>query len=352
MVTGAYPPIKCGVGDYTFQLANSLSKLPRVSVGVLTSILAVPSSDQNLSVINAIRSWSLWYLPKILRTIVQFGPDIVHIQYPTQGCAAPMLLPLVLRVFGYKVVQTWHEHYCECSAIGLPNLFACRAIIHVRHDLPSKLPYWMKRLFGTTRQRLVHIPNDSSIPITNLSAAEAELIKVEYVAEKSLVCFFGFAYPNKGIERLFEIADPLNHHLVLVCDLNENDPYQSRIRCLTEEARWNGCITVTGFLPASRVAEILAVADCVVFPFPDGTGDWNTSLRSAERAGAFTIATTKETQLLGYNEERNIAFTSCDDLAGMRRELLTRAGTRKLASQQNEWQKIAQMHEQVYQDCM
>lgn len=351
IITGSFPPIRCGVGDYTFQLAQFLSECPGVEVGVLTSSIADSNSLPKVAIFNEVYSWALWCLPKNLRTIRNFSPDVIHIQYPTQGCAAPMFLPLLLRMFGHRVVQTWHEHYSECSAIGLPNLFASRAIVHVRRDLPTKLPRWLNCLFHVFKQRLVHIPNASTIPVATLSESQVASVKKEFTADKLLVCFFGFAYPNKGLERLFEIADPTKHHLVLVCDLDENNTYQSQIRSIVESPRWKAFTTVTGFLPAVRVAEILAVADCVMFPFPGGTGDWNTSLLAAERAGAFSIATSNDSQFFGYQKDRNVAFTSCDDLEGMRRLLLLHAGTRKLARQVDDWKYIAEMHAQTYQDC-
>jgi len=80
------------------------------------------------------------------------------------------------------------------------------------------------------------------------------------------------------MDRLFEIADPAKHHLVLICDLRETDPYQANILRLANQTPWAGKVTVTGFQSAQRVGEILAAADAILFPFPAGAGEWNTSL--------------------------------------------------------------------------
>ena len=37
LVTGSFPPMKCGVGDYTACLAEALARKPNIEVAVLTS---------------------------------------------------------------------------------------------------------------------------------------------------------------------------------------------------------------------------------------------------------------------------------------------------------------------------
>jgi glycosyltransferase involved in cell wall biosynthesis len=150
------------------------------------------------------------------------------------------------------------------------------------------------------------------------------------------------------VERLFEIADPKNHHLVLICDLSAKHPYQAHLLEMASKSPWVGNVTVTGFQSALRVGEILAVADAVIFPFPNGAGGWNTSLKAAEAAGAFTIATTQDSNLWGYNEERNIYFAACDDVLDMREAVSLYLGHRVEPKFGDEWARIASDHERIY----
>lgn len=105
---------------------------------------------------------------------------------------------------------------------------------------------------------------------------------------------------------------------------------------------------VTGFLPAAEVGQILAVSDAVVFPFAEGAGDWNTSVKVAEAAGIFTIATTKDSSLLGCHEENNMFFTSCDNISAMRVALSLNLGRRVKPRITNEWERITTAHERIY----
>lgn len=293
-------------------------------------------------------NWSIRSALQVKRIVSEFRPDIVHIQYPTQGYSGrlPKYLPLFVRLLGLPVVQTWHEHFTGCGVLGWQNLLACDSLIYVRPDLPQKLPAWVSAWLNKTPA--VFVPNASTIPVPKLNEGQVQRIKQELSGGKPIVCYFGFAYPNKGVERLFEIADSAKHHLVLICDLSEEYHYQKNILQMAKQAPWAGKVTVTGFQTAKRVGEILAVADAVVFPFPDGAGEWNTSLKAAESAGAFTIATTQDTNALGYHERQNIYFAGCDQISDMKDALNRYIGTRKEVVAVDPWEKIAMTHEQLY----
>ncbi len=85
------------MGDYTFNLAKSLIKEPGIGVGVLTSTLAKGAElIDGVEVFPVMERWSLVEMLKVVRLIKNWSPDIVHIQYPTQGYSngwLPWLLP-------------------------------------------------------------------------------------------------------------------------------------------------------------------------------------------------------------------------------------------------------------------
>jgi glycosyltransferase involved in cell wall biosynthesis len=349
IITGAYPPDKCGVGDYAFHLANELATRSDIEVGVLTSTLSGTFLDSSrVAVFRMMANWSIKNILLIRSIVLDYCPDIVHIQYPTARYRGklPRYLPLVLRLMKVLVVQTWHEHFTECVLLGWQNLLGLDSLIYVRPDLPQKLPKWVKVWLGTTP--LVYVPNASTIPILSLNKELALRIKHQFTEVRPIICFFGFANPNKGIELLFDIADSAKHHLVLICDLSQKQPYQANILKLANQASWAGNVTVTGFLSAQRVGEILAVADAVIFPFPGGAGVWNTSLKASEAAGALTIATTQDANLLGYHEKENIYFAGCDCISDMRKALNRYLGMRKPSITNDPWEKVVMTHDQLY----
>lgn len=352
IISGSYPPDKCGVGDYVAQLANALASRCKVEVGVLTSGSPNNAIEKTqVTVFRTVKNWRNYNLPEIRRVVLEFHPDVVHIQYPTQGYKGrpPQFLPIFLRLMRVPVVQTWHEYYYESGVCGL-NLLACDALIYVRPDFPNKIPHWVTRCLSKTP--VVYVPNVSSMPVVSLSEEQAHTIRLNLSGGQPIVCFFGFAHINKGIEHIFKIADPAKHHLVLICDLSSQDTYQAHILRLANQPNWIGKVTVTGFQASQRVGEILAVADAVVFPFPDGAGEWNTSLKASEAAGAFTLATTQDATLLGYNENKNTYYAGCGQIVDMRNALNKYLGRRNQAKTENEWKISALAHEQIYEQLL
>ena len=82
MISGSFPPVKCGVGDYTEQLCNWLAN--HTAMNLITSYYPEREVDSYpWSVFDAIESWNFRSLFKIIHLIRNINPDIVHIQYPT-----------------------------------------------------------------------------------------------------------------------------------------------------------------------------------------------------------------------------------------------------------------------------
>jgi glycosyltransferase involved in cell wall biosynthesis len=195
---------------------------------------------------------------------------------------------------------------------------------------------------------LEFIRSASTVPAAALDRDQRERVKGEFSRDRPIVCFFGFANPNKGVERLFDVADPAAHHLVLLCDLDPANPYHATILQASREAPWAGHVTVTGYQPASRVAECLAVADAALFPFPDGAGEWSSSLQAAEAAGVFSLATTDDRSQIGDHAGRNVYFCWRDRTSDMRDALVRHLGRRIAPQTAVPWSDIASAHEGVY----
>lgn len=351
LVCGAFPPKRCGVGEYVSRLARSLARVEGMQVEVLTSVAGPEDGarDDEVGVSRVVRRWSLGQLPATLRTILRSRPDIVHVQYPSALYNGPLasVLPAFLNLCGVRVVQTWHEHYSEDRSVAWPNLLGLDALVFVRPDLPKRLPRWVRARIS--RRPTAYIRNAPTIPPPALAVQELEQLKQRISAGIPIVAFFGFAHPNKGVERLFDIADPSRHHVLLMCDLDPANAYHASLLTRARASEWEGRVTVTGFQGAQEVAEFLAIVDALVFPFPGGSGEWNTSLQAAQAAGAFSIATTRDTGHMGYHARSNTYFVACDDLQGMRSALEMYIGHRiPPAALLDPWQPIAAAHARLY----
>lgn len=330
LITGAYPPMECGVGDYTARLAAVCAQRPGVSVAVLTSTGASGGLSPGFELFPVVREWRIAALPAILGVVRSWRPDVIHMQYPSRAYGReifPWLLPTFLRVAGHRTIQTWHEYYP--SSLGalrnIPNALVAGSVIVVRPRYLEKTPAWHRRLIGRTRFDMV--PNASAIPIATLGTAERDALRARIGSrDRALIAYFGFLFPHKGVDLLFDIADPASHHLVIVGRVREGDPYHSAIVARARSEPWVGRVTFAGFQPPEDVAAILSASDAVVLPFRDGGGVWNTSLHAAMLQGTFVLTTSSERY--GYDAAENVYRARPDDVEEMRRALRVHLGAR------------------------
>src|SRR5512143_444900 len=71
IITGSFPPDRCGVGDYTASLYRRLSVDPRVEVAVLTSVRE-PLEERvpdELAIFRTMRGWSLDQVGALIRVL-------------------------------------------------------------------------------------------------------------------------------------------------------------------------------------------------------------------------------------------------------------------------------------------
>lgn len=361
LITGSFPPMKCGVGDYTACLAEALGKFEDTSIAVLTSYERETDSTPRRSyeVFPIIRKWRFWSFLHIAQVVRRWRPDIVHIQFPTQGYRGgwlPWLLPGLLFLFNVKVVQTWHEYYTKLMSpwMGFIILKALipGGLVVVRQDYKAHMPRFYRWLIR--RKQFRFIPNASALPRLLLTSRERLAVHERFApAEKSLLAYFGFIYPHKGVDILFELAVPEKHHIVLIGYFNEVDPYHKAIMERIQQGPWADKVTVTGFLPPDEAARILAAADAVVLPFRDGGGTWNTSLHGAAMQGTFILTTSRERH--GYDTSENIYYARPDDIEDMREALRLFAGKKNTAENINRfatWDSIADEHMRLYKTVM
>lgn len=358
LITGSYPPVRCGVGDYTARLAAALHRRPDVRLVVLTSARAdgAPTEAAGLDVRPEMRSWRIRGLPRYWRLAREFAPDVVHLQFPTQSYNAVTglaVLPAMTRILlRAPVVETLHEYFPEgfsritvcMSAMAL----AASALVAVRPGYRERIPRALRPLLA--RRLFRFIPNASAIPAVTLTPA-ARTAERESIGSggRPVVAYFGFAYPHKGVDRLFELADPQQHHLLLIGDLTPQDAYHAKLLSLAASSAWQGHVTVTGYVDARRAARLLAASDAAVFPFVGGGGIWNSSLHGATDQGTFVLTTSTERH--GYDAEANIYYARPDDVADMRAALLAHIGTRStspIIDGDDEWARIARNHVKLY----
>ncbi|MES3045285.1 hypothetical protein [Sphingomonas faeni] len=180
MVTGAFPPDICGVGDYTGRLMAS-----------------APSSWQLL----VERNWTLGAAIGILRRLLQRRPSIIIVQYPTQGYGWS-LIPHLLVVFGkvtgwYRSVLALHEFTSLSgkarAVLAIASHFAAHIVFTTEVERDRARADWL----FSSRVPTSIIGILSNIPWT---------ISPPPFSDRDIdVAYFGHIRPNKGLENFLEV---------------------------------------------------------------------------------------------------------------------------------------------------
>jgi glycosyltransferase involved in cell wall biosynthesis len=347
--------MKCGVGDYTCYLAQALASKPEIRVGVLTSVEASQAAVcKSYDVLPVIKRWNKGCILAFVRAVRAWNPDVVHVQYPTQGYRGgglPILVPLICFLLGRPVVQTWHE---PNRGFILPYQFL-KTIVPTR--IVAVRPAYLALLTRAHRLALfgrdiIFIPNASSLPAAKVSEEERRELRAHYLGgQQRLLMHYGFIYPTKGVELLFRIADPARDQLVIAGEVPVNHSYGDEIRQLASTELWRGKVAILGFVPVADLVRLLAVADGVILPYRLGGGEWNTSIHGAVLQRSFVLTTSLSQR--GYDNKRNVYYANVGDVEEMKSALDRYAGTRRAFDpdvDRDEWPEIAGKHHTLYSE--
>ncbi len=358
MVCGSFPPMPCGVGDYTARLAEAFGRDPRDqperfdhSFARRTTPRGGPQSFRRLAIIDC---WTARSLPVALRAMWP-RPDIVHIQYPSLGYKSLGLVAALASIARWclrvPVVATLHEHIDpDFGSRGVLMLAAARSFVIVRPEFRKDIrPRWAWTLRD---KEFRFISNASNIPRVQRTDELVNQVRRRWnVGDRRLIAYFGFIQPKRGIEQIFEIADPNRHVLAIIGGrLSAHGSYFDQLVASTQSTPWRDAVRFTGFLPATDVAQLLAAADAVVLPFIEGVGAWSTSLHAASLQGSFVLTTS--TQQSGYHADTNVFYAAPNNIPQLRQALAEHEGQRHPGSESNSpsWPEIAGRHEALYRE--
>ena len=110
LVTGSWPDLPCGVGDYAARLSQALARRGARVVVVTTRDARVRAGagGDGPDVRAVMGGWGVTRLPGLAAAVRRARPDVTLLQYPTRGYGrglAPTLLPR-LRVRGGPIAVT------------------------------------------------------------------------------------------------------------------------------------------------------------------------------------------------------------------------------------------------------
>jgi glycosyltransferase involved in cell wall biosynthesis len=315
-ITGEYPAMQGGVGDYTRQLSRALGALG-VDVHVLTHVdaggdhLRAPASAYEPTVYPSIErpGWQLWSIAGQLAR--ELRPDIVHIQYQPAAYAlhgAVNFLPWRLRLLRPRprVLTTFHD-------LRVPYLFpkagplrweSVLALAHASDlDVITNPADWLRMADAGLAARLRAIPIGSNISCCSQAGYDRDRQRALWGAgpEDWLLAYFGFLNASKGGETLIRalaglVAAGKPARLLMVGgQVGASDPtnaaYLQRIEALIDELGLGDRVRRTGFTTDDQVSANLLAADCAVLPYREGASLRHGSLMAALAHGLPIVST-------------------------------------------------------------
>lgn len=301
IISGSYPPIKCGVGDYTYILANKLSE--NADVTVLTSIDAGCHVDGKVTVKNVVKKWSGLYVVKtILKEIKNCKYDVVHIQFPTvkykrNSIANYVFLPFILRLKKVKVVYTLHEYSNNSKlskAVRIPSILCANRIVIVDNLFQKELFEKFKR----RKDKIRYINIGANVERSSATDLEIGLLrKTLKRGDEKLLAHFGFVNRSKRLDLILKAMAELknegrlNSRLVLVGEFSEEccgKELYSELNSIITENCLKDNITVTGYVE-SNVGDYFRASDSAIMLFNNGVSVRNGSVLAAQQEGVRII---------------------------------------------------------------
>jgi glycosyltransferase involved in cell wall biosynthesis len=357
LITGEYPPMQGGVGDFTRELARALAQQGH-AVCVITGTGAGPDDD-GVCVQRVVKSWGLGCWRRIAAVARQQELEVLNIQYEPAAYAmrvgvnflpgryarrlikAPivttyhdLLMPYLFPKAGplrWKIVEYLARHSDativtnEEDRLRLSNPSAS-----LRTSLHAKRPTSNLQSFGFAQDRLP-TSNLHLIPIgSNIQPASAGVFDVAAERERWHVRrdeftlgYFGFLNLSKGGEVLMQalrwlLDQRLPVRLILVGGrTGASDPtnaaYAAQVDALIEVLGLKEHVSATGYLDAAGVSRALLACDVLALPYVDGASVRRGSLMAAIAHGCPIVTTEPRYPIEGLTPDQSVVYVPPND---------------------------------------
>jgi polysaccharide biosynthesis protein PslF len=336
-ITGEYPAMQGGVGDYTRELGQALGALGE-DVHILTHVdaggdhLRAPGEANEPTVYPVMAGYGRQLWGHALRTYHDIHPDVVHIQYQAAAYGlhpAINFLPYRMRSLGGRpqVMTTFHD-------LKFPYLFpkagplrwqAVLALARGSDGVVVTNPAdWTQLAEANLASRLHPIPIGSNIHCRPPADYHRPAQRARWGAMPAdwLLCYFGFLNANKGGETLVHCLAELVHGgrparlLMVGGKTGASDPtnaaYLARVEGLIAELGLSDRVVWTGFTEPEQVSANLLAADCAVLPYREGASLRHGSLMAALAHGLSIVTTCGATESREERRKRKKATAGPD----------------------------------------
>jgi len=352
LVSGEFPPMQGGVGDYTQELGAALADLGH-EVTVLTSTAAAgPECRRGCRVLATVNGWGWRSWRALGELTARERPDVVHIQYQTAayGMQPAMNLWPASRRAGKgprpAVLVTFHDLLVPFLFRGAGPLRpwvtdvlarCADGIIATNEDDDARLT----RRAPAVPRRL--IPIGSNIAPQPPAGYDRQAWRQRWGLElgEFVLCYFGFLNRSKGGEELVQAVGRLvegGHPVRLLLvggKVGASDPtnvtYLAQVEALIGRLGLGERVIWTDYLPQAEVSAALLAADACVLPYRDGVSTRRGALMAALTHGLPIVSTNPQVPSVWFRDGENVLLVppeSPEALAGAVERLIQDAALR------------------------
>ncbi|MFX0132817.1 MAG: glycosyltransferase [Candidatus Hodarchaeota archaeon] len=328
----AYPPEKAGITQYSQKLVDSISKLQKHLIYVISGKIKEEKKAEN-SKIDVRRIWkrrSIFYPFTIFKEIIKIKPDIVHAQFGPYGLEGGgfigeyfLILLFLLKLFHIKTTITIHSFYTRKqveirAAKRLNNKFFKKIIstifigftklVEILTDtiqfstvrFHSKFKEKILQEYKMKPNKTLEIPHpcESNKNLISKSTARKKLD----ITQKLVLLCFGYIYPIKGIEYAIKALDFLkNRKDIILIIAGQTHPtegleYTSYLNDLIKKGKLrNKDINIrfiNRFMSEEEVILLFSAADLILLPYTESygtSGPYHQAIGFGKPAIAFKI---------------------------------------------------------------
>ncbi len=416
LITGEFPPMQGGVGDFTHELGQALRALGH-EVHVITNASpnTQPATRNPVIVHRSICDWGWGSWRRIIGLLSKICPDIVNIQYQAAAYGihpAINLFPLRLHLSrmrrrlgrnrldqrtgtsAYPFIRSAEGHPLTVVTfhdLKVPYLFPKAG--RLRWWVNLALARWSDAVIVTNAEDLARLSNYSLIrslsliPIgSNISPKpptgydrQAWRARWGLKPDDLLISYFGFLNESKGGETLVRALDKLvqstsniqypisNIQLMVVGGkVGSSDPtnvaYLKKVEGLIEELGLTDRVIWTGYTPQPEVSANLLASDICVLPYRDGASFRRGSFMAALAHGLPIVSTRPRVDVPELRHGENILLVPPDAPAALAEAIarLTRDAWLRhrlgegaaRLAQDFTWGNIAEKTESLYEEIL
>ncbi|MCU0606279.1 MAG: glycosyltransferase family 4 protein [Candidatus Edwardsbacteria bacterium] len=377
MVSGSYPGMDCGVGDYTRNLASAIRARGH-EIAVLTRRDHRILAGDGPPVLGVAAQWGPLGVLTLLSRLRSFGPDVVHLQYGTIAFdekASICLLPAACRTAlpQARMVTTVHTpkgpYWFPRAGRWRDRLFGLLAggsdtVITTTNGQAGQIA----RLTGVDKHAAVVPVGPGILPRRRNGGRRAEFRRRIGVGPHDMMFVtFGVIHPDHDYRSLLEgfkqaLTARGNVKLLLIGGGGRGAGTQTR-DWVARQLRGMGLertVRLTGYLPEETAREYLAVADAAIQVYGGGVSDARSSFATVAAFGLPVITTSGTDQPDAVRSGGNALLVPPGDPAAMAAAIAALAGSAALRaslgrgaaalSARYSWDAIAAATERIYGD--